>query len=148
MSAEQSSKRKAELTAKLTAQIRYSGPLPAPELFRQYDEVLPGAAERILKMAEREAAHRHEMEQMGVYGSLRQIGRGQTFALIVFLGAIVAGVVIALSGAPWPGSLLSAASAVAVAFLRLFPRSTAKSDNENDSSRPQQYYPARPPSND
>ena len=32
----------------------FSGPLPPPELFKQYEEILPGSANRILKMAEKE----------------------------------------------------------------------------------------------
>ena len=40
-----------------------SGPLPPPEMLAQYEEILPGAAERILSMAERQAEHRQKMEQ-------------------------------------------------------------------------------------
>jgi uncharacterized membrane protein len=40
----------------------YRGPLPPPELFGQYDSVVPGAADRILAMAEKEQAHRHNWE--------------------------------------------------------------------------------------
>lgn len=43
-------------------EAQFSGPLPPPDLFREYDEVLPGAAERILSMTEREMEHRHRME--------------------------------------------------------------------------------------
>lgn len=34
----------------------YSGPLPAPRQLAEYDQILPGAADRILKMAESELA--------------------------------------------------------------------------------------------
>ena len=33
---------------------RFSGPLPPPEMFREYNEILPGAAGRILSLAENE----------------------------------------------------------------------------------------------
>lgn len=33
-------------------QVMYQGPLPTPEAFAGYDNVLPGAAERILSLAE------------------------------------------------------------------------------------------------
>jgi len=36
----------------------FSGPLPPPPMFREYEDVLPGAGDRILSMAERQAAHR------------------------------------------------------------------------------------------
>ncbi len=40
----------------------HSGPLPLPSTFAKYDEILPGAAERILALAEAQAAHRRDME--------------------------------------------------------------------------------------
>lgn len=40
----------------------YSGPLPPPELLKQYDDILPGSAERIMKAFESESGHRHEMD--------------------------------------------------------------------------------------
>ena len=39
------------------------GPLPDPVTFQQYDAVLPGAAERILAMAEQNAQHGREMDK-------------------------------------------------------------------------------------
>ena len=39
----------------------YSGPIARPEDFEQYERILPGAADRILKMGEKEIAHRHEL---------------------------------------------------------------------------------------
>lgn len=41
----------------------HSGPLPAPEDLARYDDLLPGAAERIFAMAEREQNHRLSMER-------------------------------------------------------------------------------------
>lgn len=42
---------------------RFSGPLPPPEALEHYERVLPGGAERIIAMAEREQKHRHGVEQ-------------------------------------------------------------------------------------
>ena len=42
----------------------YSGPLPLPEDLAKYDQVVPGAAERIMQMAEKEMQHRHENDNM------------------------------------------------------------------------------------
>jgi hypothetical protein len=38
----------------------YHGPIPPPALFRQFEEILPGVADRILRMAEKEQDHRIE----------------------------------------------------------------------------------------
>ena len=41
----------------------YSGPLPSPEALEKYNQVLPGAAERILAMAENQGKHRQDIER-------------------------------------------------------------------------------------
>ena len=41
---------------------RFSGPLPPPAVLSEYDKAVPGAAERIISMAECEMQHRHETE--------------------------------------------------------------------------------------
>ena len=42
----------------------HSGPLPCSKEFEAYERVSPGAANRILIMAEQEQMHRHKMEEM------------------------------------------------------------------------------------
>jgi len=46
----------------------FSGPLPPPEILRKFDEVVPGAAERIIKMAEDQSIHRKELEKNSLVG--------------------------------------------------------------------------------
>lgn len=48
----------------------HQGPLPAPEDLQRYNELLPGAAERIIKMAEAEQQHRHEQERRAIASEL------------------------------------------------------------------------------
>ena len=40
------------------------GPLPPPDIRAGYEDVVPGAGERILQMAEQEAAHPHSQDNM------------------------------------------------------------------------------------
>jgi uncharacterized membrane protein len=48
----------------VSAQVSgYSGPLPPPEELKGYEEVLPGAAERIVAAFEKESNHRREIER-------------------------------------------------------------------------------------
>lgn len=44
----------------------YGGPFPPPVLLREFEDILPGAAERIFKFSEREQQHRHETEKTQV----------------------------------------------------------------------------------
>lgn len=41
----------------------WRGPLPPPERLAQYENVLPGASERIMSMAKQEQAHRHRQDE-------------------------------------------------------------------------------------
>jgi len=47
----------------------YSGPIPSPDDFAGYNAVLPGAADRILKMAEGQSSHRQRIETIAVSGN-------------------------------------------------------------------------------
>lgn len=46
--------------------IAWSGPLPAPVDFQRYEEILPGAANRILEIVERQQSHQHDQERLAL----------------------------------------------------------------------------------
>ncbi|MGH4022041.1 MAG: DUF2335 domain-containing protein [Pseudonocardiaceae bacterium] len=71
---------------------RFSGPLPHPNLFARYDEVLPGSAERIFRMTEKQLQHSIELENAEAAANrqlldaeIAQASRAQwfTFVLVV-----------------------------------------------------------------
>lgn len=43
--------------------VSYEGPLPLPRAMADYEAILPGSAERIMRMAEREQEHEHHVER-------------------------------------------------------------------------------------
>lgn len=47
-----------EQEGQIVVSSEYTGPLPLPDHFRQYNDVVPGAGDRILKMAETEGTQR------------------------------------------------------------------------------------------
>jgi uncharacterized membrane protein len=47
----------------LEVAVQFSGPIPPGPLLREYDVVVPGSADRIIAMAEREQEHQHAMER-------------------------------------------------------------------------------------
>lgn len=64
-----------------------SGPLPTPEDFAKYDAALPGAAERILKMAEDEQGKRNGFVEKGITYAHATQKRGQWIGMVVVLAA-------------------------------------------------------------
>jgi uncharacterized membrane protein len=69
--------------------VSYRGPLPPSGEFSGYEQVLPGAAERILTITEKEAEHRRENQEKLVKASVKYSGRGQIFAFIISILALI-----------------------------------------------------------
>jgi len=72
----------------------YSGPIPLPAHLREYEQVLPGSADRILAMAEDEAHHRRTSE-----GRLIRLSEwGLLAALLIALVGVIGGLYVTLRG--------------------------------------------------
>lgn len=66
------------LTRRVSIQAgSFSGPLPPPEVLREYGEVVPGLSEKIVEMADREQHHRHRLERDDLELDRREARRGQ-----------------------------------------------------------------------
>src|ERR1700687_4427800 len=66
----------------------FQGPLPRPEDFAAYERVLPGAADRILKMAEKQGDHRQLLERRVIWGDLIKAMMGPVLAYLTFAGSM------------------------------------------------------------
>lgn len=90
----------------------YSGPIPDPETLANFERAFPGAANRILKMAELEGEHRRNQESKQLSGNIAdakaaraQIARGQYCGLVACALVMAAAVTIAVSGQSWVSDL-------------------------------------------
>ena len=74
----------------------YSGPIPPPEALARYEEIQSGAADRILKMAEKQQEHRMALETKAIGGQVDQSKRGQLFGFILVFVCIAVAVIFAV----------------------------------------------------
>ena len=74
----------------------HEGPLSAPEDFARYDQVLPGAAERIMTLTEFTVEHRQRMDDRHLNMVERLADRFLIAAVTLGLAVITAAFVIAL----------------------------------------------------
>lgn len=51
-----------ERVRQVVQQTKYQGPLPHPEIFRLYGEVIPDAPERILQVFEKDSCHVRDIQ--------------------------------------------------------------------------------------
>lgn len=86
---ENKEERKSFLLA-MSESISFNGPLPPPEYLHGYEQTLPGAADRVISMAEKEQAHRHKEENKIITTSISVsiLGLVFGFILVVFFGYI------------------------------------------------------------
>lgn len=103
----QSSSQIVSQSQSVSAQVQlYQGPLPAPEILRQYDQVVPGAAERIISMAEQQAKHRQNLESTVVLSDVKDSNTGLWLGFIIGIVAIISGAVCILQGHTIAGGVL------------------------------------------
>lgn len=104
-----------------------SGPIPPAQELVKYEQITPGLADRIIKMAENEALHRHQQEDKALNADINarkwrhnEITLGQVFAFLLTLFTVGAGTYAAINYSWIYGTVLSSAGLVAIviAFIR------------------------------
>lgn len=74
----------------------YGGPLPHPRHFEQFEAICPGAADRILRMAEEEQQAQIELATIQLNGEIADRARGMHYGFLSLIalvgGAVVCGV--------------------------------------------------------
>nr|WP_302142423.1 DUF2335 domain-containing protein [uncultured Schaedlerella sp.] len=105
-------------------QREYSGPIPPPNIIKGYEQVLPGSADRILKMAEKQSEHRQNMESKMIHAESRDSLLGILFAFILGIGCIIASitmvVVVPQNAGAISGALIGVTGigSIIVAFIK------------------------------
>ncbi len=90
----------------------FSGPLPPPEILQGYENVIPGSAERILKMAESQSTHRQQIEKTVVASQMKQSERGQHYGLGIGIFGLILGAILTFCGYATVASVLFATTII------------------------------------
>lgn len=99
----------------------FSGPLPPPTVLEKYDQILPGAAERIIKMAERQSEHRRGMEAKNLNSDIINSKLGLAFGFIIAMTGIISGaIVIVKSSEVVVGGVISFSSLAALVGVFIY----------------------------
>lgn len=84
---------------RVLALLRYSsGPLPAPGLLREYEQINPGLAQEIVSWTRTQQTHRQSLEQLQTKEAEKRQNRSQLFAFAVALTGIIASSCVAYFG--------------------------------------------------
>lgn len=121
-----------------TAQV-FTGPLPPPEQLIKYNEAVPNAAERIIAMAERQSAHRQQLENTVLKAEARRSSLGLIAAFVLSILALSASTFCIYTGHDVAGASIFGASlaSIVIAFLR----GTASRRSERETKMKMQTQP-------
>ena len=85
----------------------YSGPIPHPEIMKEYIEINPDFADRIFTWTEDEQKYSQNRDNKIIEKSFDAKKRGQNYALIIALTAIVGGIICILFDHEIAGGIVS-----------------------------------------
>lgn len=109
---------RAQVVAQITSLVKeesFSGPIPHPRHLAEYEQILPGSAATLIRMAQSDLEHAHALQDCALKADIADMkeGRRLGFAALVILmvGAIVCGlmdkdtIALALLGATVVGTI-------------------------------------------
>ena len=121
----------------------WSGPLPEPDILRKYDEVLPGSAERILKMAEDQQKHHNDQEtrQLDMYLTLLQAdskrsNRGLWAGFAITLAGLGGGMFLVYAGHDWAGAAIAGLNLVSLAAVFVYGTRSRRAERADNTENP------------
>jgi len=97
----------------------FSGPLPSPEALERYNQILPGAAERIITMAESQHHHRQGLEAHVIHSNVSAQKLGTVLGFIVAMTVVIGGMYLVHEGKSGEGlaAILTALASLVGVFL-------------------------------
>ncbi len=87
--------------AQVLVSQRFQGPLPHPKHLREYEDISPGLADRIVTMAEKTLDHNIEMESKSLFAEIKDRERGMWLGAGIMALLVLGAIVVALAEATW-----------------------------------------------
>jgi uncharacterized membrane protein len=109
---------------------QWAGPLPHPEALERFDALVPGAANRIITMAENDAKHLQNMEV--AHSNLQHSERrlGQVFAFFIAIAALSASAFLGYTGHEVTASIVGGTTVLGLVTAFIVGRSSKPSTEQ------------------
>lgn len=82
----------------LVTEERFSGPIAHPKHLREYEDICPGSADRIVRMAEQQMSHSQRMQETALQGDIQDMRDGRRFGFAALLALIVGAIICGALG--------------------------------------------------
>ena len=126
-----------EIIKKLTISQRltsFQGPLPPPEVLKEYQSVLPGSPDRFLSLVENEQKHTHSNENVIIKNQILQNWAGLIIGAIIVILFFIGAYKLAVMGHETVAGIIFSVTIISIATIFvLHKRSDNNSDKEKES---------------
>ena len=112
----------------------FSGPLPPPEILKKFDEVVPGAAERIIKMAEEQSTHRKDLEKKVIESDIARSKWGQVLGFAIAIAGLATSTLIAIYGSAIAGGIIGVGTLASLVGVFMYGATTRSKEREEKKS--------------
>jgi len=119
------------LSFTLIQEKSHSGPLPEAETLIKYNSVIPNGADRIMKMAENQQAHRMNIESKIIESQSSQSKLGQIFGLIIGIVGIASGTYLASIGETTVGGIIAGGTVVSLVSVFVIGKHSQRKSSED-----------------
>jgi len=116
-----------DIIQSLIIAAEYSGPIPHPSVLQQYNNIHDGFANRIIKMAEKDADHIREMQKAIFLAKKQEVTLGQVFAFLIGMSALICGTVAVIYDHPVTAGFIGTGGVIGLVSVFIFGR--AKKQN-------------------
>ncbi len=117
----------------------FSGPIPPPQSLEQYERICPGAANRILKMAEKQSQHRQDLEMKIINSNIRHEKIGIHYAFIITITLSILGAILIVYDKNIEGFVVLVGPSVFHGSMYIYNRQLQKKElqqREKESAKP------------
>ena len=113
----------------------FSGPLPPPEILKKFDEVVPGAAERIIKMAEEQSLHRRGLEQKVIDSDIARSKWGQILGFLIAIIGLIVAAIVAVYGNAIAGGIIGVGTLASLVGVFMYGSKTRSKEREEKNQK-------------
>lgn len=122
--------------AQIQKTTSFSGPIPPPTILEEYNRIVPGAADRILKMAEAESQFAKDITFAAIRTEADEVKRGQILGFCIGLAALATAALALHLGHPTAAGVIGGTTVVGLVSVFVVgrilesPQQTDKSKNK------------------
>lgn len=102
--------------------VSFSGPLPPPPVLKQYDDLVPGSAERIIRITERALDHQIDFGSTALRAVVANTKRGQVLGFVVVIAALVCSMIALYTGHESVAQILGGGTVISLAAIFVLGR--------------------------